>query len=242
MNREDYVADTHKVAGFEEKIGYKFKNKELLRRALSHTSYINEAKMQKYESNERLEFLGDAIVDMVVSEYLYKKNPTAPEGSLTKWRACVVCEASFARTAASMKYGQHLYLGHGEETSGGRKRASVLADAFEAVVAAMYLDSDIKTVSDWIISKLENEIELAIQGKSEKDYKTLLQEKVQKGEHGKVSYRVTDERGPEHAKIFCVDVYIDDKKIASGSGTSKKDAEQAAASEAIHIISTKTEK
>lgn len=225
-----------RISEFEEKIGYSFKDKKLLRHALSHTSYINEHKMEKYESNERLEFLGDAIVDMVVSDYLYRSSRTQPEGVLTKWRACVVCEGSFARTASKLDYGKYLFLGKGEDATGGRKRASVLADAFEAVIAAIYLDSDITTVSEWIISKLKDEIELAMQGKSGKDYKTLLQEAVQKGEHGKVSYEITSEKGPDHAKTFCSDVFIDGKRMAGGSGTSKKDAEQAAASAALKLI------
>lgn len=225
--------------GFENKIGYEFKNKELLIRALSHTSYINEHKMAKHESNERLEFLGDAIVDMVVSEYLYKNYSTQPEGVLTKWRASVVCEASFAHIAKELDYGKYLLLGKGEETTGGRMRSSVLADAFESVVAAIYLDSDIKTVSKWIISKIEAEIVLATQGKTQKDYKTLLQEHVQKGDHGKVAYEIVNENGPDHAKTFSAEVLIDGERIAVGVGTSKKDAEQAAAGEALKIILAK---
>ncbi len=222
---------------FENKIGYSFKNKELLRHALTHTSYANEHGMPKHESNERLEFLGDAVVDMVVSDYLYRTNKTQPEGMLTKWRASVVCESSFARVATALGYGDYLLLGRGEDATGGRQRFSVLADAFEAVIAAIYLDSDINTVSKWIISKLEGEIRLAVEGKSGKDYKTLLQEKVQKNNRGRVTYEIVEEKGPDHAKTFCVDVLVDDKRIASGSGTSKKDAEQAAAGEALKILS-----
>lgn len=222
---------------FEEKIGYSFNNKGLLLNALTHTSYANEHGMAKHESNERLEFLGDAIVDMVVSDYLYRINPSKPEGVLTKWRASAVCEGAFARTATSLGYGEHLLLGHGEEATGGRRRASVLADAFEAVVAAIYLDSDIATVSKWILSKLDGEIRLAVEGKAGKDYKTLLQEKMQKGNRGKVTYEIVSESGPDHAKTFGVDVFIDGERIASGTGTSKKDAEQAAAGEALKIVS-----
>ncbi len=224
---------------FEKNIGYSFKNKQLLSHALSHTSYINEQKRQKHESNERLEFLGDAIVDMVVSDYLYKNYETELEGVLTKWRASVVCEASFARIAKKLDYGKYLLLGRGEEATGGRTRSSVLADAFEAVIAAMYLDSDINVVSGWIISHLEDEIKLAAQGKVQKDYKTLLQEFVQRSSHGRVTYKVVSENGPDHAKTFCVEVLVDGKRIASGVGTSKKDAEQAAASEALKLLSKK---
>ncbi|HIV02919.1 MAG TPA: ribonuclease III [Candidatus Aphodoplasma excrementigallinarum] len=224
------------LAEFEKIIGYSFKDKALLRHALSHTSYTNEHGLEKHASNERLEFLGDAIVDMVVSDYLYRHSSTEPEGTLTKWRASVVCESSFAHIAAGMDYGAYLLLGKGEEATGGRSRSSVLADAFEAVIAAIYLDSDIQTVSDWIIRHLKEEIALAVEGKTAKDYKTLLQELVQKGERGKVSYRVTDERGPDHAKMFCVEVLIDGQRVADGSGTSKKDAEQAAAGAAVKAI------
>lgn len=233
-------ADMTRLAQFEERIGYSFRSKPLLVQALSHTSYINEHGMDKHESNERLEFLGDAIVDMVVSDYLYRKSSTEPEGTLTKWRASVVCEASFAHVAAGMGYGEYLFLGRGEEATGGRSRSSVLADAFEAVIAAMYLDSDINTVSEWIICHLLSEIDRAMQGKTAKDYKTLLQEMVQKGEQGKVSYVVTGESGPDHAKTFCVDVLIDGVYTASGAGTSKKDAEQSAAGEAVGIIINRT--
>lgn len=231
--------DKARIAEFEKKIGYTFQDKALLVHALSHTSYTNEHGMEKQASNERLEFLGDAIVDMVVSDYLYRHNSTEPEGTLTKWRASVVCEASFAHIAAGMDYGSYLLLGKGEEATGGRSRSSVLADAFEAVIAAMYLDSDIETVSAWIIRHLQEELTLAMQGKMAKDYKTLLQELVQKGERGKVSYVITDEKGPDHAKTFCVDVLVDGERAASGSGTSKKDAEQAAAGAAIKALTKK---
>lgn len=231
--------DKARIAEFEKKIGYTFQDKALLVHALSHTSYTNEHGMEKQASNERLEFLGDAIVDMVVSDYLYRHNSTEPEGTLTKWRASVVCEASFAHIAAGMDYGSYLLLGKGEEATGGRSRSSVLADAFEAVIAAMYLDSNIETVSAWIIRHLREELTLAMQGKMAKDYKTLLQELVQKGERGKVSYVITDEKGPDHAKTFCVDVLVDGERAASGSGTSKKDAEQAAAGAAIKALTKK---
>ena len=222
------------ISEFEQVIGYEFKNKELLERALTHSSYANEKNL-KYD-NERLEFLGDAIVDMIVSDYMYRNYPTEPEGVLTRWRASVVCEASFAHIAKELDYGKYLFLGRGENATGGRTRSSVLADAFESVIAAIYLDSDADTVAKWVISKLESEIKLAVQGKTAKDYKTLLQERLQKGERGRVTYKVVDEKGPDHAKMFCVDVYVDGKRIASGTGTSKKDAEQAAASEALKLI------
>lgn len=221
---------------FEKRIGYQFQDKNLLRHALMHTSYTNEHGLDKTCSNERLEFLGDAIVDMVVSDYLFGLLEHESEGFLTKIRAAVVCEPSFAHIATKFDYGSVLFLGKGEAACGGRSRASVLADAFEAVIAAIYLDSNMETVSSWIIGKLERTIKLAIQGKIMKDYKTLLQEQVQKDDHGRVSYRTLREQGPDHAKTFTVAVLINGTVAGVGKGTSKKDAEQAAASTALSSI------
>ena len=228
--------DIRQLDAFEQRLDYQFKNRSLLVNALSHTSYTNEHGLPKTSSNERLEFLGDAIVDMVVSDYLYRNYPELPEGSLTKIRAAVVCEGSFAHIAGSMGYGECLLLGKGEQATGGRERASVLADTFEAVVAAMYLDGGMDKVSEWIIGHLEGPIKLAVSGRAVKDYKTELQELVQKGDHGKVGYSVIGEEGPDHAKTFTVEVSIDGRAMAQGKGTSKKDAEQAAAGAAISLL------
>ncbi len=224
------------LQAFEHKIGYRFSDKDLLVHALSHTSYTNEHELPKTQSNERLEFLGDAVVDMIVSDYLYKNYRDLPEGMLTKLRAAVVCESSFAELAAAMGFGDYILLGRGEEATGGRSRASVLADSFEAVTAAIYLDGGIGQAAGWITERLKAPIRLAASGKAAKDYKTTLQEMVQKGSSGRVSYQVTNEQGPDHAKVFTVEVSIDDVKMAQGRGTSKKDAEQAAASAAIKQI------
>jgi len=215
---------------FESNLGYTFQNRALLVSALSHSSYTNERGLSKEVSYERLEFLGDAILEMLVSECLYKRYLTDLEGGLTKMRASVVCESSFAGVAKSMNLGDYMLLGKGEYTSGGRNRASLLSDVFEAVVAAIYLDSDIDTVRGWVLPWLEKNIEIAGSGKSAADYKTMLQERVQKGDTGKVTYRTISEQGPDHSKQFQVEVMIDGKVMAEGIGVSKKDAEQNAAS------------
>lgn len=234
--------DDKKLDAFEQRLGYRFQNRSLLVNAMSHSSYTNEHNRPKTDSNERLEFLGDAIVDMVVSDYLYRHYPELPEGSLTKIRAAVVCEGSFAHIAGALGYGKCLLLGKGEASTGGRERASVLADTFEAVVAAMYLDGGIEKVSAWIVGHLEEPIQLAVSGKTVQDYKTSLQELVQKGDRGKVSYQVIHEEGPDHAKVFTVEVSVDGKTLAQGKGSSKKDAEQAAAGSAISLLEKKQKK
>ncbi len=220
---------TEKIQTFEKEIGYTFKDKQLLMHALSHSSYANERGMDKSQSNERLEFLGDAIVDMVAGDCLFHMMPDSQEGVLTKTRASVVCEQSFAKLASEMHFGDYILLGKGEEATGGRTRASVLADCFEAVIAAIYLDSDFDTVYAWIKEHLQVQLALASSGQATKDYKTVLQEKTQKGQFGKVTYRLTGEEGPDHAKVFTVQVFVDNVYLAEGKGTSKKDAEQAAA-------------
>jgi len=220
---------TNQLDAFESKMGYAFKNRALLINALSHSSYTNEQGLSKQSSYERLEFLGDAILETVVSEYLYKNFPLEPEGVLTKLRSAVVCESSFAGVATELELGAYMLLGKGEEANGGRHRASLVSDVFEAVVAAIYLDSDIETVRAWVLKQLKEKVELAAKGKSAMDYKTMLQELVQKGDTGKVSYRVTSEYGPDHAKTFEVEVMVDGEVKAAGKGSSKKDAEQNAA-------------
>ncbi len=224
-----------KIAAFEKEIGYTFKDKKLLVLALTHSSYANENGLAKTMCNERLEFLGDAIADMVASDCLFRKMPGSQEGVLTKTRARVVCEASFAKLASEMGFGEYILLGRGEQASGGNKRASVLADCFEAVVAAIYLDGGIECAFAWTKARLEPMLILASEGKAGKDFKTLLQETTQKGKSGKVTYRLIDEHGPDHAKVFTVQVCVDDRCVAEGRGTSKKDAEQAAAAAALKL-------
>lgn len=205
------------------------KNKELLTTALTHSSYGNE---NGCECNERLEFLGDSVLSVIVSDYLFENMPNVNEGELSKIRASLVCERSLAEFAEVIKIGEKLRLGKGEEISGGRKRASILSDAFEAVLAAVYLDSGMETARKWLLELMKPALKLALEGKTYHDYKTILQEVVQKN-GGKVTYRIVSETGPDHMKDFVAEVLIDGKKAADGEGLSKKDAEQNAAKKAL---------
>lgn len=211
----------------ENCIGYSFQDKELLIRALTHSSYANE---KKTLNNERLEFLGDSVLSVVVSEYIYRQYADINEGKLTQVRANLVCEKSLAEFARRIKLGKLIYLGHGEEISGGRNRASVVSDAFEAVLAAIYLDGGMNAAKKWLLDLIEEDIKSAILKKSTKDFKTRLQEQVQKkGSFHTVTYNTVGESGEDHNKKFRVAVLVDDKIIEYGEGNSKKEAEQNAA-------------
>lgn len=205
--------------------GYEFKNNSLLENALTHSSYANEKKGD-CRSNERLEFLGDSILSLVVSEYLYSKFDNFPEGKLSKTRAGIVCEDSLARCANDIHLGDMLYLGHGEEHTGGRQRASILADAYEALIAAIFLDSDYQTVKKWLLPRLQELIH-SFQETGILDYKTQLQEILQK-EGKRVEYEIVKTQGPDHNRIFTVEARVDDQRYL-GTGKSKKEAEQDAA-------------
>lgn len=226
----------------EENLGYKFKNIELLKIAVTHSSYANENKMKITENNERLEFLGDAILNLIVSHYLYKKYQDYPEGELTKIRATVVCESSLAFAARKINLGKYLLIGKGEETTGGRERDSILADASEALTGAIYIDSDFDTASKLLLKNFEEDIVYAVaKGDLFIDYKTELQEKFQRKKKSKIEYRVLKEVGPDHNKIFYMDVAVNDKTIGKGSGRNKKEAEQMAAKEALLIMGDRNE-
>lgn len=226
----------------EEDLGYKFKNIELLKTAFTHSSYANENKMKITENNERLEFLGDAILNLIVSHYLYKKYQDYPEGELTKIRATVVCESSLAFAARKINLGKYLLIGKGEETTGGRERDSILADASEALTGAIYIDSDFDTTSKLLLKNFEEDIVYAVaKGALFIDYKTELQERFQRIKKSKIEYRVLKEVGPDHNKIFYMDVLVNDKTIGKGSGRNKKEAEQMAAKEALMIMGDKNE-
>ena len=205
--------------------GYNFKNKELLKIALTHSSYANE---NHCKCNERFEFLGDSVLSIIISDYLFRHMPDVNEGELSKIRAALVCEQSLAEMSRKLDIGKNLLLGKGEEAMGGRTRASILSDAFEAVLAAIYLDSGLEEAEKWVINLMTPSLKLAIKGKLNHDYKTLLQEEVQKNA-GKVSYNVIAEKGPDHHKDFEVEVLINGKRVASALGVNKKDAEQSAA-------------
>ena len=217
----------------EEKLGYTFQNRALLENALTHSSCANESR-GKLQSNERLEFLGDSILGMVVADHLYRNHPDLPEGVLTRTRAALVCEDSLVVVAEELGLGQYLRLGKGEEAGGGRNRPSIRADAVEAVLAAVYLDGGIgsarKIIQKYILSR-----EVAGLTKP-RDYKTALQELVQRESGQVLAYRLTGEEGPDHNKRFFVEVTLNGKGVGQGSGRSKKEAEQMAAKAAIEVL------
>jgi len=214
----------------EKGLGYQFHNTEYLWHALTHSSYANEHRMNREKNNERLEFLGDAVLEMISSEFLYKGHPQMPEGELTKLRASLVCEQSLAQCAKELKLGEFLLLGKGEDGTGGRNRNSILSDAFEAVIGAIYLDGGFTSAKEFIertvLFDTENRTLFC-------DSKTILQELIQSDHKGVLSYRLLSEEGPEHMKCFTVGAYLDDCMLARGQGKTKKAAEQVAAYESI---------
>jgi ribonuclease-3 len=213
-----------------KKIGYTFREPALLKQALMHSSYTNEKHLPKYQCNERLEFLGDAVLELVSSEYLYLNSPHTPEGELTKTRASMVCEPSLALCARDIGLGDYLLLGKGEEATGGRHRDSVTSDAMEALIGAVYLDGGFTSAKEFIHRFVLTDLE---DKKLFYDSKTILQEMVQGMKAGSISYRLTGEEGPDHDKSFYVEVLIGDRAYGDGKGRTKKAAEQQAAYRAI---------
>lgn len=230
MQSNTRLLDNHTVKAFEKVINYKFNDVYLLEQSLLHSSYANENSIEKYANNERLEFLGDAVLEIITSSYLFEKYPKMLEGELTKLRASIVCEPTLASFAKKIELGDFILLGKGEENSGGRGRASVLSDTVEAVIGAIYLDGGLKKaekfVSEMFLRQLDN-TKLFV------DSKTHLQELIQKFSDQPVQYDILDESGPDHNKIFKVSVSHMEKPIGYGSGRSKKAAEQEAAYNAI---------
>lgn len=218
------------IRAFEEKIGYEFKDKTYIQTALTHSSFANEHKEFNY--NERLEFLGDSVLGLVVSDYLFRARNDLPEGKLTRLRANVVCEESLSAVARKIKLGDHLFLGKGEKASGGSNRDSILADATEAVIAAIYLDGGFDQAKDFILSNLRDTIAKNIDGNIFRDYKTILQEIIQ-GNNGKISYKLVGESGPDHNKEFEMQVKCGQDTIGIGKGKNKKEAEKEAARDAL---------
>ena len=217
----------------EKKLNYSFRNHALLEEALCHSSYANEHRAEHLNSNERLEFLGDSVLGFVTAEFLFAQHPDLPEGDLTRIRAALVCEQSLYEVARKLNLGAFLWLGRGEESGGGRTRTSILADATEAVFAAVYLDGGIQAASALIHRCLldaerEEEVE-----ERRRDYKTALQELVQRQADQVLTYRMVGEHGPDHAKTFTAEVLLNGESIGSGSGHSKKEAEQSAAKSAL---------
>lgn len=221
-----------KIIEFEERIGYQFDNLDLLATALTHSSYSNEKKLSKYECNERLEFLGDAVLELISSEYIFRSNPSLPEGDLTRIRASYVCEPTLALCARELGLGEYLFLGKGEAMTGGRDRDSVLSDAMEATIGAVYLDGGFARAREYVEEFVLKDIE---KKKLFYDSKTYLQEIVQ-GRHQRLKYVLLGESGPDHDKSFQVEVQVDGRGIAVGTGRTKKKAEQAAAYQAILAI------
>lgn len=218
------------IGRLEEKIAYRFQDDRLLRQALTHSSYANELKINKYGDYERLEFLGDAVLEFVSSDFLYRQQKETAEGDLTKLRASMVCEPALAYCAREFALEQYILLGKGEEATGGRKRDSIVSDVMEALIGAIYLDGGIEEASAFIhrfiLSDLENK-QLFY------DAKTILQELVQQGNEGELRYELVREEGPAHDKIFEVEAYVGEQKVGQGVGHSKKAAQQQAAYQAL---------
>ncbi|HLR21385.1 MAG TPA: ribonuclease III [Tissierellaceae bacterium] len=228
------IKKNKKLSPLEDNLNYSFKDDNLVKRALTHSSYANEHQLGITKSNERLEFLGDTILNLIVSQYLYNKYPNYPEGELTKIRAKVVCESSLAYAARKIDLGKYLLLGKGEEATGGRNRESILADACEAIVGAIYIDSDFKTTNKFLLEQFEVDIVHAVaKGDLFIDYKTELQERLQRSGKVRVEYVVNREEGPDHSKIFYMDILINEQVVGTGRGRNKKEAEQMAAKEAL---------
>ena len=222
------------IKDLETAIGYRFQNITLLQNALAHSSYANERWHDSLKSNERLEFLGDSILGMVVAEYLYRNFPDRPEGELTRMRADMVCEGALAGIARRISLGQHLLLGNGEEQGGGRDRNSILADAVESVIAACFLDGGMEAARQFINTFVLTDV--PVRKLRNADYKTALQELVQQKKNQVLSYELLGEEGPDHNKTFRVSVLLNGIAVGEGSGSSKKRAEQDAARAAIEKL------
>ena len=218
----------------EQKINYTFKDKKLLENALTHSSYAHETRHPEM-CNERLEFLGDSVLSVVVSDFLYKSFPKLPEGKLTRIRASAVCEKALSEFSRKLGLGEHLLLSHGEERTGGRDRSSIIADAFEALIAAIYLDGGMEPAREFELSFMVPSLDKHL-GAVEKDFKTHLQEVIQHNPEDKLIYTLVGEQGPDHDKRFTVEVRINSNLVGTGTGHSKKDAEQAAAEQALKLM------
>lgn len=224
------MTEENKLIELQRRLGYRFLKEELLGHALTHSSYANEHHLKREGNNERLEFLGDAVLEMISSESLYKNNPQMPEGELTKLRASLVCEPTLAQCAKEIGLGSFLLLGKGEEATGGRERSSILSDAFEAVIGAIYLDGGFTNAKEFVERTVLSDVESRTLFC---DSKTILQELIQSAHKGTLSYRLISETGPEHMKRFTVCACLDETVLAKGEGKTKKAAEQEAAYRSI---------
>ncbi len=232
------MEESDKLAAFEKKIGFYFKDRRYLLQALTHSSYANERKIRKIPDNERLEFLGDAVLELVASHDIFSKNPAMSEGEMSKLRASLVCEPALAYCAREISLGRYLFLGKGEMAMGGAERDSILSDAFEAVIGAIYLDSGFTNAKEFILKYALNDAETK---KLFYDSKTILQEMVQAKGQGKVRYEIIEESGPDHSKCFVVKAISLDGLETIGQGKTKKAAEQQAAYKAILSLRTQEE-
>ncbi|MBM7623827.1 ribonuclease III [Sporohalobacter salinus] len=225
-----------KLEELQSEIEVYFTDLNLLQRALTHKSYANENRDLNLKDNERLEFLGDSVLDIIVSEYMFNRYPNYPEGKLAKMRASVVSAPTLADKAKKLNLGKYLLLGRGEEMTGGRKRSSILADAFEALVGSIYLDQNLETARGFIMKLMKTDIENAEAGEHIRDYKTTLQEIIQKKSNSRPEYNVIEEKGPDHSKEFTVQVKFDNRSLGKGTGSSKKEAQQQAAKNALQKL------
>ena len=228
------------VKEFAEKNEIPIRNLPLLNTALTHTSYANEHKNEVIHDNERLEFLGDDVLDLVVGEYLFLRFPTWPEGDLTRAKASAVCLSACAECAAEMHTGDYLLLGRGEDMSGGRTRESILGDAFEAIIGAIYLDNDYKTTSRFVLRHMKKFLDRIDEGTYDRDYKTDLQELAQKNGNAAIEYQEIRSEGPDHDKTVWMQVSVNHVPMGTGTGKSKKQAEQLAAKAAIDKLKEKS--
>ena len=238
MNTNNINEITSAIQAMEMSLKYTFKDKQLLLKALSHSSFANELKSKniKSECNERLEFFGDSVLSLIVSEYLYTNYPDLPEGELSKVRAGTVCEKALAKFAKEISLGDYLFLGHGEEITNGRERASILADAFEALLAAMYIDGGIEPIKSFLLPFTTEEIKEIIARGNTKDYKSMLQQFVQQEQGDVLEYKLVNESGPAHDRIFETNAYLNNNVIGTGIGKSKRESEQNAAKEALALF------
>jgi len=224
----------------QAELGIEFRNPDLLKQAFTHSSYVNEHKLSAHADNERLEFLGDAVLELAVSEFLYEMYPDRSEGELTKLRASIVCEPSLVGFAEELQFGAYVFLGKGEEMTGGRTRPSLLADVFESFIGALYLDQGQQAAREFlrkhVFSKIPSAGKLLVT-----DYKTFLQEHVQQHNMGALEYRISEERGPAHEKEFIAQVWLNGERLGEGKGRSKKEAEQGAAAEALKRLNVSVE-
>ncbi|MFS0782337.1 ribonuclease III [Bacillus sp. 1P06AnD] len=229
------VGHYNKFQQLQEEIGFHFTSERILKQAFTHSSYVNEHRRKPYEDNERLEFLGDAVLELTVSQYLYKKYPLMSEGELTKLRAAIVCEPSLVTFAHALSFGQYVLLGKGEELTGGRERPALLADVFEAFVGALYLDQGMEVASEFLKQTVFPKIDEGAFSHV-MDYKSQLQELVQRDAVGMIEYKIHMEKGPAHNKEFVSNVSLNGDILGTGVGRSKKEAEQKAAQEALYTL------